>query len=90
MTRAFSVARKAARGWTSVRAGVNEPQRVLKAVIENGQRQGVLRRDMAPVAIAAAMTAMLQGLVLQKLWNPGLSAGAMAEACEMLIDGLRA
>jgi AcrR family transcriptional regulator len=74
----------------SVRAGVNEPQRVLKAVIENGQRQGVLRKDMAPVAIAAAMTAMLQGLVLQKLWNPGLSAGAMAEACEMLIDGLRA
>lgn len=74
----------------SVREGVDEPRRVLKAIIEDGRRLGVLRHDIEPGAIAATMVAMLQGLVLQKLWNPNLSANAMIEACDVLIDGLRA
>lgn len=74
----------------SVREGVDEPKRVLREIIRNGQRGGVLRCDIEPDAMASAMTAMLQGLVLQKLWNPRLSAAAMIDTCEALIDGLRA
>lgn len=74
----------------SVKEGVDEPRRVLKTIIEDGRRLGLLRKDIDPGAIAAAMVAMLQGLVLQKLWNPGLSANAMIDACDVLIDGLRA
>lgn len=74
----------------SVRAGADEPRRVLSAIIRNGQRGGVLRKNIEPAAMAAAMVAMLQGLVLQKLWNPSLSARAIIETCDTLIDGLRA
>lgn len=74
----------------SVKDGVDEPRRVLKAIIQNGQRQRALRKDIEPAAMATAMVAMLQGLVLQKLWTPSLSASAMIETCDTLIDGLRA
>ncbi len=74
----------------SVKEGVDEPRRVLKAIIQNGQRQRLLRKDIEPAAMATAMVAMLQGLVLQKLWTPSLSANAMTETCDTLIDGLRA
>jgi AcrR family transcriptional regulator len=74
----------------SVKEGVDEPRRVLAALIERGRDSGALRDDVDSSALACAMVAMLQGLVLQKLWDPGLGADAMVHACEFLIDGLRA
>ncbi len=74
----------------SVKEGVDTPRRALETLIARGQASGALRADLDKAALAAAMVAMLQGLVLQKLWNPKLSARAMSRTCDALIEGLRA
>jgi AcrR family transcriptional regulator len=88
MTWAEALLDDAVRG--SVKEGVDEPRRVLEALIDRGQASGSLREDVDSSALACAMVAMLQGLVLQKLWDPRVGAEAMIRACELLIDGLRA
>lgn len=75
---------------TSVKEGVDTPRRALETLIARGQASGALRADLDKAALAAAMVAMLQGLVLQKLWNPKLSARTMSRTCDALIEGLRA
>ena len=40
--------------------------------------------------VARTMVAMLQGLVLQRLWDNKLDARAIGALGELLIDGLRA
>lgn len=74
----------------SVKDGVDTPRRTLEQLIARGQATGALRADLDKSALACAMVAMLQGLVLQKLWNPRLSARDANRICDALIDGLRA
>lgn len=74
----------------SVKEGVDTPRHALEQLIAQGQASGALRADLDKSALASAMVAMLQGLVLQKLWNPKLSARGVIRICDVLIDGLRA
>ena len=75
--------------FASVKEGVDAPRRALEALIARGQAGRVLRADIETSALACAMVAMLQGLVLQKLWNPDIDAAALRRTCDMMIEGLR-
>jgi len=72
----------------SVRAGVDGPRKALAALVARAQASGALRKDIDGEALARVMTAMLQGLVLQKLWDAETDARAMTLVCEQLIDAL--
>lgn len=74
----------------SVKEGVDVPRRALEQLIARGQASGALRNDLDPRAVSCAMVAMLQGLVLQKLWTPDLGTEAVAQTCDKLIDSLGA
>ena len=74
----------------SVRQGVDEPRDALAALLRRGQREGSVRRNLNVDAMTASMVAMLQGLVLQKLWDPALDGAAVGKVCGELIESLRA
>ena len=74
----------------SVRDGVDEPRAKLAALLRRGQREKRIRANLDADAMAVCMVAMLQGLVLQKEWDPSLSSAAVGKACGDLIESLRA
>jgi AcrR family transcriptional regulator len=75
---------------TSVRSGVEEPRAALASLLRRGQKDGSVRRNLDVDAMTASMVAMLQGLVLQRLWDPSIDERAVSKVCGQLIESLRA
>ncbi len=67
-----------------------EPRKALTAILIRGQNAGAVRREINAEAMAAAMVSMFQGLLLHKIWDPSMSLPAVTEACDQLLEGLRA
>lgn len=76
--------------FASSRQGMIEPRKALTAILIRGQKAGAVRKEVNAEAMAAAMVSMFQGLLLHKIWDPSMSLPAVTEACDQLLEGLRA
>jgi len=74
----------------SSRVGTAEPRKALTAILRRGQKTGAVRKEINAEAMAAAMVSMFQGLLLHKIWDPSMSLSAVTDACDQLLEGLRA
>jgi AcrR family transcriptional regulator len=52
-----------------VRRGVDEPRKMLAALLRTAQRAGHVRADLQPDALARALIALFHGFVLQQAWD---------------------
>jgi len=76
--------------FASARDGMREPRKALVAMLKHGQQTGAVRKNVDAEAMASAMVSMFQGLLLHKIWDPAMSLPAVTEACDQLLEGLRA
>jgi TetR/AcrR family transcriptional repressor of uid operon len=65
-----------------------EAQMHLTRLVENGQDQGQIRRDLDPSAVAGAYMASLDGLVLHWLADPNIDNCAYRDAHIAMVRGL--
>lgn len=73
---------------TAVRRGLHGPLEQVVRLIERGQKTGRFRRDIDAEMAARTMIALLHGFVLQKLWNPTLSARSTLTTFKSLLPSL--
>jgi AcrR family transcriptional regulator len=52
-----------------VRRGVDEPRKMLAAMLKKAQRAGQVRADLHPDALARVLIALFHGFVLQQAWD---------------------
>jgi AcrR family transcriptional regulator len=71
-----------------VRSGLDEPVRVLTALIRRGQDEGRLPKGVDPASTARVCASIFQGLVLQQAWDPELDVDGYIEAVLSLLDGV--
>jgi TetR/AcrR family transcriptional regulator, transcriptional repressor of aconitase len=71
-----------------VRGGLDEPIRILAALIRRGQRDGTLPKGVDPDSAARVCASLFQGLVLQQAWEPDLDVEGYIDAVLALLDGL--
>jgi TetR/AcrR family transcriptional regulator, transcriptional repressor of aconitase len=73
----------------SVRAGVNEPRKILAELLQQARDRGALSPGSDPEAIARVMIALFQGLVLQLAWDRSIEVEPLVETIkEMLVERL--
>jgi TetR/AcrR family transcriptional regulator, transcriptional repressor of aconitase len=73
----------------SVRAGVNEPRKILAELLRQACDRGALSPGSDPEAIARVMIALFQGLVLQLAWDRSIEVEPLVETIkEMLVERL--
>ena len=65
------------------------PRALIVALVERGQHDGLIRRDLGADAIARVLIAIFQGFVLQKSWGDAFDVEACMAAVAGVIDGLR-
>jgi len=71
-----------------VREGLDEPIEILAELIQRGQREGTLPRDLDPVGAARVCAAIFHGLVLQQAWDPKVDVGAYVDTTLVILDAL--
>jgi TetR/AcrR family transcriptional regulator, transcriptional repressor of aconitase len=72
-----------------VRAGVNEPRKILAELLQQARDRGALSPGSDPEAIARVMIALFQGLVLQLAWDRSIEVEPLVETIkEMLVERL--
>jgi AcrR family transcriptional regulator len=69
---------------TSVVEGIDMPRALIVALVERGQHDGLIKRDLGADAIARVLIAIFQGFVLQKCWGEDFDV----EACMMAVGGV--
>ncbi|MFT4117258.1 TetR/AcrR family transcriptional regulator [Bradyrhizobium sp.] len=74
---------------SSVIEGIDMPRALIVALVERGQHDGLLRRDLDADAIARVLIAIFQGFVLQKCWGQAFDVAACMAAVAGVIDGFR-
>ncbi|MCS3759102.1 TetR/AcrR family transcriptional regulator [Bradyrhizobium centrosematis] len=74
---------------SSVIEGIDMPRALIVALVEHGQHDGLIRRDLGADAIARVLIAIFQGFVLQKSWGDAFDVEACMAAVAGVIDGLR-
>ncbi|GGI26860.1 TetR/AcrR family transcriptional regulator [Bradyrhizobium guangdongense] len=74
---------------SSVVEGIAMPRALIVALVERGQHDGLIRRDVGADAIARVLIAIFQGFVLQKSWGEDLDVTACMAAVTGVIDGFR-
>jgi TetR/AcrR family transcriptional regulator, transcriptional repressor of aconitase len=73
----------------SVRAGVNEPRKVLAELLQQARVRGALSPGSDPEAIARVMIALFQGFALQLAWDRSIKVEPLIETIkEMLVERL--
>jgi len=75
---------------TLVRRGIDQPRRLLGALIASGQRRKEIARDLDPDATARLMIAMFHGVVLQLDWDDQMPIGPVVALLDTLIERLLA
>jgi AcrR family transcriptional regulator len=68
----------------TVRKGVDEPRRMLAAIVTRARDNGEMPRDIDPDAMARVMIALFQGFALQLAWDPRTDPKPFAQAVEQL------
>jgi AcrR family transcriptional regulator len=71
-----------------VREGLDEPLRLLGALLRRAQAEGRVSRALDPRAVARVASAIFQGLVLQQAWDPGVDVAAYVRSAEAVLDGM--
>jgi len=74
---------------TSVVEGIDMPRALIVALVERGQHDGLIKRDIGADAIARVLIAIFQGFVLQKSWGEDFDIAACMAAVTSVIDGFR-
>jgi hypothetical protein len=64
------------------------PRKQIVQLIERGKTMRLFSADIDPDMAARAMIALLHGFVLQKLWDPKLSARAILATFKTLLPSL--
>ncbi len=74
---------------TSVVEGIDIPRAIVVGLIERGQHDCVLKRDLSADAIARLLIAAFQGLVLQKSWGEEIDVDACMAVLDTMIESFR-
>jgi AcrR family transcriptional regulator len=72
----------------AVHQGLHGPRRQIVQLIERGKTLGLFSADIDPDMAARTMIALLHGFVLQRLWDPKLSARAILAMFKNLLPSL--
>ncbi len=72
----------------AVHMGLHGPHKQIVHLIEHGKTMGRFSGDIDPDMAARTMIALLHGFVLQKLWDPKLSARAILGTFKTLLPSL--
>jgi AcrR family transcriptional regulator len=70
--------------------GIDMPRAMIVALIERAQHARLIRKDVSADAVARALIALFQGLMLQASWGEPIDVDACAVAVDHMLDGLRA
>ena len=73
----------------SVVEGIDMPRALIIALVERGQHDGLIKRDLRAGAVARLLIAMFQGFVLQKCWGDDIDVEACMAAVTAVIEGFR-
>ena len=65
------------------------PRALIVALVERGQHDGLIKRDLGADAIARVLIAIFQGFVLQKCWGEDFDIEACMKAVGGVIEGFR-
>jgi TetR/AcrR family transcriptional regulator, transcriptional repressor of aconitase len=71
-----------------VRTGVDEPRRVLTALIAAARQRREIPAELSPDAIARAFIALFQGFVLQQAWDERAPVESYVEVLRAIVTGL--
>ena len=72
----------------TVRKGVEEPRRMLAAILTRALDNGEMPKDIDPDAMARVMIALFQGFALQLAWDPRIDPKPFAKAVERLFTAI--
>lgn len=73
-----------------VRRGVDQPRKLLSALIASGQRRREIRRDLDPDTMARFMIALFHGFVLQLDWDDKVAVEPYIELLDVCLRRLLA
>jgi AcrR family transcriptional regulator len=71
-----------------VTGGIHVPIAAIAALVQRGQRLGLIDKKLNPSSIARMMVSMFQGYVLQRVWDEPFKAKAALEAFDIVLRGL--
>ncbi|MBR0831901.1 TetR/AcrR family transcriptional regulator [Bradyrhizobium manausense] len=74
---------------SSVVEGIDMPRALIATLVERGQHDGLIKRDLGADAIARVLIATFQGFVLQKCWGEDFDIAGCMAAVDAVIDGFR-
>jgi AcrR family transcriptional regulator len=72
----------------TVRKGVDEPRRMLAAIMTRARDNGEMPKEIDPDAMARVMIALFQGFALQLAWDPRIDPKPFANAIERLFAAI--
>ena len=76
------------RGWALQRENVEGVRGAFAKMVERGQASGQLDPELEPDAVARAMIALFQGLVLQRTWYEAIDLDAYRAVARAMLGGL--
>ena len=68
--------------------GVDEPRRMLAAIVTRARDNGEMPKDIDPDAMARVLIALFQGFALQLAWDPRIDPKPFANAIERLFAAI--
>jgi AcrR family transcriptional regulator len=72
----------------TVRKGVDEPRRMLAAIVTRARDNDEMPKDIDPDAMARVLIAMFQGFALQLAWDPRIDPKPFAKAIERMFAAM--
>jgi AcrR family transcriptional regulator len=72
----------------TVRNGIDEPRRMLAAIVARACDNGDMPKDIDPDAVARVMIALFQGFALQLAWDPKIDAKPFAKVVERIFAAM--
>jgi AcrR family transcriptional regulator len=71
-----------------VTSGIHVPISAITALVQRGQRLGLIDKKLNPSTIARMMVSMFQGYALQRVWGEPFKANAALEGFDIVLRGL--
>jgi AcrR family transcriptional regulator len=72
----------------TVRKGVDEPRRMLAAIVTRARDNDEMPKDIDPDAMARVLIALFQGFALQLAWDPRIDPKPFAKAIERMFAAM--
>jgi AcrR family transcriptional regulator len=70
-------------------SGIDAPRVTIRSLIQSGQRSGQISTRVNADAVARALIALFQGLVLQVSWGEKIDVDVCVTAIDQMLEGLR-